>query len=156
MYIHLFVMSSNRLIPLPCLCGTVRRSARALSQAYEEAMRPTGLRGTQFTVLQALSLAGEVPQRQLGDILGIDSTTLTRTLKILARKGWISERAGKDRRERWLRLAKAGEEVFMRAVPAWERAQARMKEQLGEDRWLELKRMSDLVTELVHKEGAQQ
>lgn len=45
---------------LPCLCATFRRTARALSQLYDDAVRPLGLRTTQFTILQALSLTGEV------------------------------------------------------------------------------------------------
>ncbi|MGH9548656.1 MAG: MarR family winged helix-turn-helix transcriptional regulator, partial [Terriglobales bacterium] len=97
---------------LPCMCGSFRRTSRALTQLYENALRPAGLRATQFTILQALSLAGEVTQSQLGEILAMDSTTLTRTLSIMAREGWIAERRGEDRRERRLRLARAGETQF--------------------------------------------
>jgi len=53
-------MNASLLPVLPCLCGNVRRTARALTQLYEEALRPLGLRGNQFTILQALALAGEV------------------------------------------------------------------------------------------------
>jgi hypothetical protein len=76
MYIHLLIMDQNnprrqtKLQPLPCTCWTLRRATRALTQWYEEALGPTGLRATQFTVLQALSLAGEVSQGRLGEILG--------------------------------------------------------------------------------------
>ena len=91
------------------MCSSFRRTSRALTQLYEEALQPLGLRVTQFTILQALALAGEVTQGQLGEMLAMDSTTLTRTLTIMRRHGWIAERRGKDRRQRWLRLAKAGE-----------------------------------------------
>jgi DNA-binding MarR family transcriptional regulator len=64
-----------------------------------------------------LALAGEGTQSQLGEMLAMDSTTLTRTLQIMIRQGWIAERRGEDRRERWLRLAKAGEAQFKRALP---------------------------------------
>jgi len=138
---------------LPCLCGTLRRTARVVTQAYDQALRPTGLRATQFTVLQALSLAGEVSQGQLGESLGIDSTTLTRTLKVMRREGWIAERAGEDRRERWIRLAPAGQERFRLAVPAWDEAQARLRRWLGEQGWQELMEMSNRVTEMVTREG---
>ena len=88
------------------MCGSFRRTSRALTQLYENALRPLGLRTTQFTILQALSLAGEVIQSRLGEMLAMDSTTLTRTLQIMVREGWIAERRGEDRRERRLRLAK--------------------------------------------------
>lgn len=71
-------------------------------------MRPVGLRATQFTILQALSRTGEVTQGRLGEILAMDSTTLTRTLEIMSARGWIAKRPGKDRRERRLCLALAG------------------------------------------------
>jgi len=103
---------------LPCMCASLRRASRALTQLYDEALRPVGLRATQFTILQALSLAGEVSQGGLAQILAMDSTTLTRTLRIMGREGWIAERRGQDRRERLLRLANAGRHQFNRALPS--------------------------------------
>jgi DNA-binding MarR family transcriptional regulator len=71
-----------------------------LTQLYEQALRPLGLRATQLTVRQVLSRSGEVPQGQLGEMLAMDSTSLTRTLGIMRRQGWVAERRGDDRRER--------------------------------------------------------
>src|SRR6202142_4513708 len=134
---------------LPCMCGSFRRASRALTQLYENALRPLGLRATQFTILQALSLAGEVTQSQLGEMLAMDSTKLTRTLRIMDREGWIAERRGEDRRERWLRLSKAGEAQFKRAVPAWEKVQSRLRRQLGEESWKGLLDITHEITNMV-------
>jgi len=123
---------------LPCLCANFRRTARALTQLYEDAIRPLGLRGTQFTILQALSLAGEVTQCQLGEILALDSTTLTRTLAIMGRRGWISKRRGEDGREWRLALSNAGRKEFERVTPEWERVQERLRSRLGSERWKKL------------------
>jgi DNA-binding MarR family transcriptional regulator len=138
---------------LPCMCGNFRRTSRALTQLYESALRPVGLRATQFTILQALTLAGEVTQSQLGEILVMDSTTLSRTLQIMARESWIAERRGEDRRERWLRLAKAGEAQFKRALPAWENIQSRLRRQVGEQGWKNLLEITHQVTDLVTTQG---
>jgi len=146
-------MKDFRTPKLPCMCGSFRRTSRALTQLYENALRPLGLRATQFTILQALSLAGEVTQSQLGKILAMDSTTLTRTLQIMDREGWIAERRGEDRRERRLRLAKAGETQFNRALPAWEKVQSRLRHQLGEQSWKNLLDTTHQVTDLVTKQG---
>jgi DNA-binding MarR family transcriptional regulator len=135
------------------MCGNFRRASRALTHLYDDALRPTGLRATQFTILQVLSRAREVSQGQLGQILAMDSTTLTRTLRIMSREGWIAERRGKDRRERWLRLAKAGRDRFNRALPAWLKLQAHLERQLGEKRWRELHRLTNEVTTLLTKKG---
>jgi DNA-binding MarR family transcriptional regulator len=138
---------------LPCMCASFRRATRALTQLYDEALRPVGLRATQFTILQALSLAGEVSQGELAQILAMDSTTLTRTLRIMGREGWIAERRGEDRRERLLRLAKAGRSQFNRALPAWEKAQAQLGRQLGDKRWHALMKLANEVTTLVTTQG---
>ena len=139
-------MSKPATIPLPCMCASFRRASRALTQHYEAALRPLGLRATQFTLLQALSLAGEVSQGTLGDILAIDSTTLTRTIAIMERRGWIASRSGEDRRERLLSLSKAGRAEYNRALPHWEEIQQELRARLGNKRWNELLNLSNEVT----------
>jgi DNA-binding MarR family transcriptional regulator len=139
---------------LPCTCATLRRATRALTQLYEEALRPFGLRGTQFTILQVLSIAGEITQGELGRILAMDSTTLTRTLSIMSRQGWITKRRGKDRREWRLGLAKPGKARLEGALPAWQQIQENAKEQLGSVRWNQLTKLAnDLTTAITMKEG---
>ena len=128
-------MKQTRLPKLPCLCSSLRRAARAVTHIYEEALRPVGLRVTQFTILQTLERTGEVLQGRLGELLAMDSTSLTRTLKIMVRQGSVAERRGKDRRERWLRLSQDGAEQIARALPVWEEAQAMLREKLGEALW---------------------
>jgi DNA-binding MarR family transcriptional regulator len=134
---------------LPCMCATFRRASRAITQFYDQAMRPLGLRGTQFTILQALTLAGEVSQGQLGQILAIDSTTLTRTLEIMRRRGWIVKQRGEDQREWRLRLTASGKAQFKRALPSWEEVQTRLRSQLGSDRWEKLLSLTNIVTSVV-------
>jgi DNA-binding MarR family transcriptional regulator len=139
--------------PLPCMCASLRRASRALTQLYEEALRPTGLRVTQFTVLQTLSLAGEVTQRELGQILAMDSTTLTRTLTIMGRHGWIAKRRGEDRREWRMRLSKAGETQFKKALPHWEKAQKQLRRQLREGLSDNLMKLTQKVTNALIEKG---
>jgi DNA-binding MarR family transcriptional regulator len=138
---------------LPCMCASFRRTSRALTQLYEDELRPVGLRGTQFTVLQTLYLAGEVTQGQLGQILAMDSTTLTRTLNIMSRHGWIAKRRGEDRREWRMRLSKAGETQFKQALPHWEKAQTRLRRQLGEELSDNLMKLTQKVTNALIDKG---
>jgi DNA-binding MarR family transcriptional regulator len=150
-------MSPSQLPALPCLCSSFRRTTRALSQLYEEALRPAGLRSTQFTILQTLARTGEVTQGRLGEILVMDSTTLTRTLRIMRQEGWIAERRGDDRRERWLRLSKAGGAKLKIATAVWEKVQARLQGKLGEAGWKSLMQWTNQVTgmavDLISQEG---
>lgn len=145
------MMNTSSLPVLPCMCGTLRRASRALTQVYEDALRPLGLRATQFTILQALSLAGEVTQGELGRMLAMDSTTLTRVLEIMIRQRWISKRRGQDHREWRLRLLKGGNIQLARATPHWERVQAQLRAELGNDRWDSLLKLSNQAAQAVTK-----
>jgi DNA-binding MarR family transcriptional regulator len=140
---------TDSLPTLPCLCATLRRASRVLTQLYDEALRPLGLRATQFTVLRALSLAGEVSQGKLGQLLAMDSTTLTRTLEIMGQHGWIAKRPGQDRREWRMRLSKSGEAQLKRALPHWQKVQDRLRTQLGNELSDNLLKLTDKVTSAV-------
>jgi DNA-binding MarR family transcriptional regulator len=139
------------------MCSSFRRAARSLTHSYEEALRPLGLRATQFTVLQILSKAGSVSQGRLGEMLAMDSTSLTRTLAIMVREGWIAERRGKDRRERWLHLSDAGEAQLNRALPAWEGVQTLVRDRLGNQVWAALEELTyqvaSVATNHITEEG---
>jgi DNA-binding MarR family transcriptional regulator len=142
-------MTQSSMPALPCMCATLRRASRALSQHYEETLRPLGLRTTQFTVLQLLSLAGEMTQGALGHMVAMDTTTLTRTLEIMGRHGWIGKRRGEDRREWLIRLTKTGETQLKRALPHWQKVQTQLRNQLGEGVWESLLKLTNQVTDAV-------
>jgi DNA-binding MarR family transcriptional regulator len=100
---------------------------------YNQELRATRLELTQYTLLMALSITGETTQGDLGRLLALDSTTLTRMLKPLTKRDWISETKGYDRRQRLLRLTAAGRQKFEQSRPHWQRAQKQLQE--GLDAW---------------------
>ncbi|MFL6426814.1 MAG: MarR family winged helix-turn-helix transcriptional regulator [Acidobacteriaceae bacterium] len=142
-------MKSLTTPTLPCMCANVRRAARALTQLYDEALRPLGLTITQFTILQALSFTGEVTQGKLGEILAMDSTSLTRTLEVMNAHGWIEKNYGTDRRERLLRLSRVGKSELNRAVPRWRSTQEAMRVRLGKQRWDDLTKLINDTTSMI-------
>jgi len=145
--------SQFRTVELPCALASLRRAARALTLQYQTELRPLGLRSTQFSILQVLDRTKEILQGNLGRILALDSTTLTRTLKIMLREGWIAERRGTDRRERLIRLTEAGGKLLTVASERWQRAQERLRQELGEARWRDLFSITNEVTSLTTREG---
>lgn len=120
---------------LPCACANVRRAARAVTQLYDQELHRGGLRVTQFTLLKVMARKGSVRQGELGEILALDGTTLSRTLRPLQSKGWIRVFPGADRRERHWELTPAGRRQLERAEPLWERAQARLRSKIGDGNW---------------------
>jgi DNA-binding MarR family transcriptional regulator len=130
------------------MCANVRRASRVLTQLYDEAMRPLDMRMTQFSILQALSLTGGKLQGDLADFLALDSTTLTRSVQLLRKRGWVKVLKGNDRRERRLSLSKSGEAELSRVQPMWEAVQKEMHSMLGEERWKTLLRISTDIANL--------
>ncbi len=117
-----------------CACYKVRKAARAVTKLYDEVLRPSGLRVTQFSLLMAARIMGPVTVVKLAQGMVMDRTTLTRNLQILEKQGLISIKPGEDRREREVNLTAAGMEVLTKAIPLWEEAQNRVKKGLGEER----------------------
>jgi len=129
----------DKTLPLlPCACANLRRTARAVTKMYNHALRSTGLELTQFTLLMALNLTGEITQGNLGKLLALDTTSLTRMLRLLIKRGWIGVKAGEDRRQRLLRLTPSGQQKLEQSQPDWERAQKRLRQSLGEASWTQM------------------
>jgi DNA-binding MarR family transcriptional regulator len=129
-----------KLQSLPCYCATLRQAARAATALYEEALSDSGVRATQFTILQALKTAPDLQTTQVGQLLGIDQTTATRTLALMRKSKLLGDSTGVDRRERRWRLTPLGEATYRRLLPKWEAAQAMLERRLGRAEAMALKK----------------
>src|SRR5437762_12443381 len=89
---------------VPCVCNTLRMVTRAVTQLYDDVLRPSGLRVTQFSILAAIAGMGEANLKQLEDALAIDQTTLTRSLNLLERDGVIERASHPDGRIKSMKL----------------------------------------------------
>src|SRR6058998_2027268 len=92
----------------PCVCSTLRMVSRAVTQLYDDVLRPSGLRVTQFNILATIARMGEANLKQLEDTLAIDQTTLTRSLNLLERDGVIERASHPDGRVKAMRLTSKG------------------------------------------------
>jgi DNA-binding MarR family transcriptional regulator len=140
-------------IATPCLCSALRQASRAVTRIYDAELRGTGLRATQHSLLGLLGRSGEVRQGDLGEMASLDETTLTRSLRPLQKSGWVTIRAGADRRERLVAITEAGKEKVKQARPAWSRAQERMRKALPGGSWETLFATLPGVTRAAASEG---
>jgi DNA-binding MarR family transcriptional regulator len=123
--------SSANSPPAPCACGRLRRAARALTQLYDDAMAPAGLRVTQFSLLRTLARRGSTRITELAAAVLLDRTALSRNLDPLAARGLVAIVPGRDARTREVAITAAGKAALRTALPHWERAQARVGKRLG-------------------------
>ena len=119
-----------------CVSLNLRRAARLVSRRYDEALRSLGITVGQFSLLGVLAAKGGAPVSAVAQVLGMDRTTLTRNLRPLqARKLVTSQADPDDRRSRKLALSPAGEALFEKATPLWEKAQKDVLKRLEKGEW---------------------
>lgn len=107
-----------------CVNFNIRKAMRAVSQRYDKILAPTGLRGTQFTILTVLSRMNSLTISELANFLVMDRTTLTRNLRPLEKEGFLKILPGlEDRRSRRIELTNSGGKVQKNAMPYWQKAQ---------------------------------
>lgn len=118
------------MLDVACYCTQSRRIARALTDAYDLALAPSGLKVTQFSLLRMVSRLQTPTISALAEATGLDRSTLGRNLRVLQKDGWAALSAGDDERTRVVSLTKAGVLAVQRAVPLWDCVQAEMREKL--------------------------
>lgn len=131
-----------------CTCTNIRKAARVITQYYDDALRPCGLRATQLPLLVKLALADALPLTGLATDLVMDRTTLTRNLKPLEQQGLITTSEGIDRRIRLIHLTDQGRQALTLAFPLWQQAQEQVKNLLGSEQWQALFQTLDLTLRL--------
>jgi DNA-binding MarR family transcriptional regulator len=136
----------------PCCATAMRKASRRLTQLYDEALAPSGLRSTQLSILLELFRAGkDAPTlSELARALVLDRSALGHNLRPLERDGLIRIEAGReDRRQRRVVLTPEGKRVFKLAGKLWRRAQDRFLSVYGAEKAALLKLA---LTEIAHEE----
>ena len=129
---------ADPLADLPeCVCGVLRMTTRAVTQIYDDALRPAGLRVTQYGLLTRIERLQPVSAAALVGTLHADQTTLARALQVLE-KDWLIRRAAHpDKRVKRIELTAAGRKRLAEARRLWLAAQTRMVELIGREDWRE-------------------
>lgn len=138
-----------------CTCFNLRKASRVITQIFDRALRPAGLRGTQFSILAVLSAAGSVTISGLSNMLFMDRTSLTRSLRPMEKAGLVRIEQGEDLRNKMVSVTPKGEKAFAKTFASWEKAQNRIIEKLGRERFnsmiRDLQEISDMFS--VRKSG---
>ena len=128
-----------------CVGLRIRMIARSITRAYDEALRPIGLKITQFTLMVVIKRGAPESISQLADILAMERTTLTRNLQLLERDGLVELGPEGYRRARMIKLTPLGETKLEEALPIWRSTQNRVVESLACDDWKQTKTILELA-----------
>jgi DNA-binding MarR family transcriptional regulator len=125
--------------PLNCACLGLRSATRRVTRRYDEALAPSGLTSSQFSMLTVLAAKPSWGVAELAGQLDMDVSTATRNLRPLAAAGYVTMRAGaRDARRREIRLSAKGSRALERGRSLWRQAQRETVAALGEPRLAEL------------------
>ena len=123
----------------------LRRTARHVSQAYDNALSAVGLKASQYMVLAHVARTEGLTITELARRLGLDRTTLTRNLRPLVKAGWIRSSDASDRRARALYATESGRDLVTRAKPLWRKAEDAFRGSMKKSDVAELRRLLDLA-----------
>src|SRR3954467_6441961 len=116
-----------------CIAVRLRLLNRVVTNLYDDALRPLGLKVSQLNILVVAARLGLARPAQVCEILQLDASTLSRNVRPLQAHGWLEVVPGEDARTQPLRLTAQGKRLLERAAPAWEKAQQQAEELLGEN-----------------------
>src|SRR5450432_1797836 len=124
--------------PMPrnaCTCGSLRKASRRISQFYDAALAPVGIKSTQFSILSEVdrgSLSGPVTMCELATAMVMDRSTLGHNLKPLERDDLVVLRlSAEDKRKRYVELTAKGRSILRQARRLWQRAEGRFEKLFG-------------------------
>ena len=118
-----------------CVCGTLRQVTRAVTQLYDDALRPAGLRAMQFQMLSTVRHLGQASLTDLAVIMTLDQTTLTRSMAILEKQKWVERAPQPDRRKKSYALTRRGIAKLDKATPLWQQVQQQVIQHIGPGAW---------------------
>jgi len=131
-----------------CVCFQLRKASRAITKLYDAALQPSGIRSTQFALLVAVAKKTPISISALGDLLVIDATTLSRSLRKLEQTGYIKMIEGEDGRERLVRITTKGWAVLQESLPYWKKIQTEVVSALAKPDWNEIQKSLNRLKEV--------
>lgn len=132
-----------------CNCLNMRRASQAITQIYDEMLEPSGLKISQFSLLNHIKYLEPVNVSELALKIRLDRTTLVRNLKPLEERGYITDIADMGARNRQLKLTDTGLKAVEAAEQLWNKAQGLIEEYLGKEDMDNLTRLLSKIEALV-------
>jgi DNA-binding MarR family transcriptional regulator len=121
------------IIARECLVGRLRMLNRVVTNIYDDALRPLGVKASQLGILVAAAKFGLARPADVCDRLQLDTSTLSRNVERMKVNGWLEVVADDDGRAQPFRLTSKGRKLLERAKPEWDKAQKKVKELIGDE-----------------------
>ena len=107
-----------------CVARRLRQVNRTVTRLYDEALRPYGLTVNQLNILAVVISEGQIRPGQLGQALGMEKSTVSRTVDRMVGKNWLKVTQGQDSRTQLLTVTRKGRQLLLSVTPVWDTLQA--------------------------------
>jgi len=128
-----------------CYCINLRRGANAVTDIYNRVLLPIGLSVNQYSLLANVNRLETCSVSDLANYVGLERTTLVRSLKPLFKMGYIEDISEANQRNRQLKVTKSGEQVLKQAELLWETAQTEVEQKIGKEKIAQLSEILSLI-----------
>lgn len=138
--------------PSFCACMAMRNASRTITRIYDQALKPSGIKVTQFSILMSIKTHGPVNISTLAKLQNLDRTTLVRNLKPLEDAELLESAPSKDPRERQVRITDHGLQTIKTALPHWKAIQREIGNKLNQEQMSLLESFAKSLEDVVVNE----
>ena len=126
-------LSLIRSMSQQCIAVRIRLLSRMVTNIYDSALSPFGVKLNQISILVLVHLAGEIGYDALCRRLKMEKSTASRNIERMKKKGWLNIVSVKEERRKFLKITPAGEVLLGKVYGVWEDAQKKALNLLGEE-----------------------
>jgi DNA-binding MarR family transcriptional regulator len=116
-----------------CIAVRVRLLNRVISNIYDDALRPLGIKVSQMNILVAAAKLGTARPAVVCELLQLDASTLSRNVERMVAGGWLEIVPEDDGRTQPFKVTPKGKRLIEQAYPAWQKAQQKATDLLGQN-----------------------
>ena len=114
-----------------CLVVRLRMLNRVVTNIYDDALRPLGVKASQLNILVVTARLGLARPADVCQTLQLNTSTLSRNVERMKARDWLEVVDDDDGRAQPFRLTAKGRRLLERVMPAWEKAQEKVKKLIG-------------------------
>ena len=128
-----------------CIAYRVRLLNRVITNIYDRALKPLGLKVNQANILIMLSIADNASSADIARVLLMDKSTVSRTVNRMRKNGWISVVGHGDGPSQVISVTPQGRKLMAAAHAQWKKAQKQAAALLGEEGVAAVRRLHDTM-----------
>ena len=115
-----------------CLAARIRLLNRTVTNIFDEALRPLGVKVSQLNVLMVVAKRGPISPSDVARFLNMERSTLSRNVDRMRSHGWLKVSEGDSVGKQVLELGLSGRKLIQKSLPLWKKAQAQTESVLGQ------------------------